>query len=84
MKDCGLCRSAYTDEELRYDNDLSYIPIGLPNDGYRAFIRSGDKKPTALLVEKGNDLVWVYKPKFCPNCGRELIENNKTRKSPGA
>lgn len=49
--------------------------------GYRALLRSGDGRPTAILFEKWTDGVgWTtighYQPKYCPNCGRELKEND--------
>lgn len=83
MKDCDFCRNAYTDEELSHDNDLSYLTIGKcdTTKNIRAYLRSGDKKHTVLMVEEGHDLIWIYHPNFCPNCGRELTENkiNKRR-----
>lgn len=81
MKDCTYCKNAHTDERLTNDTDLSYMSIGDPDyeDGYRAYLRTGDNRPTALLVEKKNDLIWAYYPYFCPNCGRVLKENEKWR-----
>ena len=77
MKDCTYCKNAYTDESLNHDNDLSYFKIGEPDEEYRAYLRTGDKRATALLVEKGNELKWAYYPNYCPNCGRELKENKR-------
>lgn len=47
------------------------------------FIRSGDNRPTALIVSKWDkDLgynidIALYEMNYCPNCGRKLIENEK-------
>lgn len=75
MKDCYLCKNAHTDPTLSSDTDLSYMSVGECDSGYRAFMRSGDARNTALLVEHGNELIWAYHPRYCPNCGRLLIEN---------
>lgn len=84
-KACGMCVSAFTDPELDSDNDLSYITIGECEKGYRMLLRSGDGRPVEILVEKWNDVAgWQtigdYRPKYCPNCGRELKENTPPKK----
>lgn len=62
-------------------NILGYVSLGNFFLGYRAMIRSGDGKPVEILIEHWNDQVWEevgrYRPKFCPNCGRELVENQQ-------
>ena len=78
---CGMCINEYTDPELNSDNDLSYISIREHEKGYRALLRSGDGRPTAILFEKWTDgagwtTIGHYQPKYCPNCGRELKEND--------
>lgn len=45
-------------------------------------VLSGDDRPTEILFEElydnaGWELVGYYQPKYCPNCGRELMENQK-------
>lgn len=78
IKSCGMCANAYTDSELSSHNDLSYISIGTWAHGYRAFLRSGDGQPTELVFETSGTSwksIGFYRPKFCPNCGRELAEN---------
>lgn len=79
---CYICDNAHTNPELHKDNDLSYISIGDFARGYRMLLRSGDGRPTEVLVEKwhekaGWSLIGRYRPKYCPNCGRELIENRE-------
>lgn len=81
MKACYMCDNAYTNSELDSDDDLSYFSIGELSDGYRIFLRSGDGRPTVILFEKfiketGWHFVAEYKPKYCPNCGRLLKEND--------
>lgn len=80
IKDCGMCVNAFTDPDLNSDNDLSYFTIGECEKGYRMLLRSGDGRPTTILVEKWIDGTgWItigdYQPRYCPNCGRELKEN---------
>ena len=75
MKDCTFCRNAHTDAGLFPDTDLSYMAIGEADDGYCAYLRTGDCNYTALLVEHHNHLVWAFHPRYCPNCGRYLFEN---------
>lgn len=83
MEACYMCNNASTDDELTSQNDLSYYAIGNAYDNHRMCIRSGAGKPVTIIVEQydENAASWVtvgyYKPSFCPNCGRELIENNK-------
>ena len=76
---CRMCFNAYTDPDLSCFNDLSYIPVGSCVDGYRILFRSGAAKVTALVFEQRCDDGWhslcSYVPKFCPNCGRRLMEN---------
>ena len=79
---CKMCFNAHTDPELTSDNDLSYSTIGECTDLYRLMFRSGDDRPTGILFERWNkDSGWhmlgFYWPKFCPNCGRRLTENEK-------
>jgi len=81
---CGICNNAYVDAELQEDGDLSYTSLGECESGYRVFFRSGDSRPTEILFEKwygkaGWHLVGYYRPKYCPNCGRKLIENNSLK-----
>jgi hypothetical protein len=79
-----MCDNAYVDDELDFSNDLSYYSVGNSVDKHRIFLRSGARRPTAILVEKYDDTIqqWTtigtYKPKYCPNCGRELLENESS------
>ena len=81
---CHMCDSAFVNEELTRYDDLSYVSLGNFFLGYRAMIRSGDGKPVEILIEQWNDQVWEevgrYRPKFCPNCGRELVENQQFKR----
>lgn len=80
---CYMCDNAWVDDELNFNNDLSYYSVGDCCDNKRMMFRSGAKKPTSLLIEEYDEQVkqWitvgVYQPKFCPNCGRELFENGE-------
>ena len=81
LHDCDFCRNAYTCEELSHDNDLSYMSVGKGDDNTRMLFATGDKRPTLLIVETRTDRgfkpIATLKPKYCPFCGRELIENCK-------
>lgn len=76
-EDCDFCRNAHTCYLLAHDNDLSYKSIGKVDDEYRLYLRTGNDRPTSLLFEHGNELVGFYRPKFCPECGRKLYENER-------
>lgn len=79
---CGMCDNAFVNPELRNDNDLSYYTLGKCMANMRIMIRSGAGKSTQIIVERydsesGWYLAGSYRPRFCPNCGRELVENRK-------
>ena len=82
IKDCGFCFNSWTDPGLTPDNDLSYIGIGTCESGYNISLRTGDLRPTAILFEdlkSGKEVLLkgIYVPKFCPECGRYLMENER-------
>lgn len=78
---CHTCCNSAVEPELTPENDLSYIGVGESKNGYGLYIRSGNGKPTALVVSKleenleSNVDIGLYKMKFCPECGRRLVEN---------
>ena len=79
---CGMCDNAFVNPELSKDNDLSYVTVGKCMAKMRMMVRSGDGKSTQIIVERydpvsGWYLAGSYRPRFCPNCGRELVENRK-------
>lgn len=80
---CRFCTNANTDPELDHTNDLSYMGIGDCEKGYTVFFRTGANRPTAILFEdrinlqSASHLAGLYIPKFCPECGRELVENKE-------
>lgn len=82
LQDCGFCFNSWTDSDLTPDNDLSYIGIGHCESGHNISFRTGNDQPTAILFEdlksgKEVQLKGVYIPKFCPECGRFLFENER-------
>lgn len=83
MKSCYMCTNAYTDPRLTHDNDLSYFQIGDCAKNIRTLFASGNQRPTQIIIEQWNktqhywDLIGTYTPKFCPNCGRKLLENKE-------
>lgn len=74
-----MCDNAKVNPELTSENDLSYHILGTTYHGYRIVFRSGDNRATAILIEVVEDAEWraigEYRPLYCPNCGRKLIEN---------
>lgn len=79
---CGMCINATVDEELTPENDWSYFGLGNCEPGLRLVFKTGGGKPTEILVEiRGSKHGWqtvgVYRPAYCPNCGRLLVENLK-------
>lgn len=78
---CPKCFNARVDPdgELTDDNDFSSFSIGTSGRDYRIMYSSGYGKPPRLEVEKHDDkLGWTkvaeYRPKYCPECGREITE----------
>lgn len=79
-KICSYCLNATVDSDLTSDNDLSYIPVGCCKEPYSIFMKTGNGGPTVILFEDRNiqtpsRLAARFYPRFCPFCGRELIEN---------
>ena len=80
---CSYCLNADVDDELTSDCDLSYHSVGRCSFPYRFMMRSGDGKPIALELEVWDhhwQRVGVYVPKYCPECGRYLVEHEKYMK----
>lgn len=80
LKPCEMCLNARVDDELTDDNDFSSISIGKSTVGVRLSLNAEYGKPLRLEVTKWNEktqrneLIATYYPKFCPNCGRPIIE----------
>lgn len=78
LQPCYMCMSAANSEGLTKDNDLSYFSIGNTLKDYRILIGCGNGRAPRILFEKetneGMDLVGIYYPKYCPNCGRKITE----------
>lgn len=75
---CRFCLNARVCDDLTDDNDLSFLVSDLMScyDGVGMWIVSGNGEPVHLDVERRIDGRWVtiasYRPKFCPECGRNL------------
>ena len=80
---CHMCDNAFVNPELSKDDDLSYVTVGFCTRGHRMMIRSGAGKTTQIIAEeydaemKAWKYLGFYRPNYCPNCGRELVENRK-------
>ena len=93
MKDCDYCRNAFT-SDIDPEYDGSYLNIGQTEKGYRMFFGSAalSKPPVRILVDtfcedayyrghKGCNVdIAIYTPKYCPECGRRIKENDKYRR----
>lgn len=84
MKPCRMCHNARLDDELTDDNDGAYISVGKTATHYRIGIGSGMGKPLRIEFEHWDDkrqeniVVGRYLPKFCPECGRPIVEYEVT------
>lgn len=74
-KGCRFCFDATLEPDLE-GCDLSYHYVGESEQQKRIMIRSGNRKPMAIIFEelRGNQwhTVGILEPKFCPMCGRPL------------
>lgn len=77
---CHMCFNARLDNELTDDNDYSSCTIGSYDKDCRIMLSSGWGKPPRIEIERWNDsaaqweYIGIYYPKFCPECGREIVE----------
>ena len=82
-KYCKYCCNATVKPELDSDNDLSYFTIGSTVRKHNMYIRSGNNLPTGIIVTEWDDKkqenvdIGTYVMKYCPECGRKLIENGE-------
>lgn len=79
IRPCHYCVNASVVDDLGHDEDLRYNGLVLYDNYFRVFFRTGDRKPTAFTFDLF-DGHWCcdiaqFVPRFCPFCGRELIEN---------
>ena len=79
---CRMCLNATVDDELDHDNDFSSFGIGSCENGLRMMLNTGNGHPTEISVARWDDkygwqTVGFYRPAYCPNCGRLLVENLK-------
>lgn len=77
---CRCCLNArvYPGEGLDDSNDFSSHAVGDWSLGYSMMINAGHGEPVNMEYRKWNGTQWetvgVYKPKYCPECGRRLNE----------
>jgi hypothetical protein len=88
IKPCYLCDNARLNKELEDYNDFHSSIIGSFSRDCRIMLTSGSGKPLQIEIARWNDNVgqWddigIYNPKYCPECGREIVEyknNEKTK-----
>ena len=82
MKPCYMCDNARINEKLTDENDYSSCSLGDGKKGLRMMLSSGWGRPLRIELQEycggyGWRTVGIYFPKFCPNCGREIIEYEK-------
>ncbi len=83
---CRYCDNAKINGELTSENDFSSITIGRCEKYTRLMLSSGGyyNDVRIELEEFGPYDRWItkgiYYPKFCPECGRKIIENPKFNK----
>ena len=82
-KYCNYCCNATVEPELNSDNDFSYMSVGKTVGKHLMYIRSGNNLPTAIIVSEWDNKIQrnvdigTYVMKYCPECGRKLIENRR-------
>lgn len=79
VKKCFMCDNARINDELTDENDYSSYPVGSSMDGYRMMLSSGFGRPLSVEMEEFHDkygwrIVGTYWPKYCPNCGRLILD----------
>ena len=80
-KYCNFCCNSTVEPELTSENDFSAISVGNMEKGFHMYLSTGYARPTAIVVSRWNERfkvnedIGVYKMKYCPECGRKLIEN---------
>lgn len=74
---CRYCLTSAVCDELTDDNDLSYTPLGCHNTS-TLYICSGGGRGVYLIFESTDRKSGgIYRPKFCPECGRRITENER-------
>lgn len=81
---CQYCDNARINEELTDNNDYSSVVVAC-NNNYRTMLSSGWGRPVRLEVEIYEKGEWrtitKYYPKFCPECGRKIVEYERGDKN---
>lgn len=80
---CAYCANSTTDELLDFGFDGSSFSVGDCEKGYSMYITSETPSnfPVSLEVLHWDDTlhrnvtVARFVPKYCPFCGREIVEN---------
>lgn len=78
---CSRCVNAYVDNELEPGFDFSSRSLGESSPGYRIMLNTGNRQKTNITLERWNadhkqwEVEGYYIPKYCPECGRHLVEN---------
>ena len=75
---CCVCNNARVSDASEGGNNLSYLAVGESVRPFQILFASVRGKSLRILVEFLIDNRWstaaVYYPKYCPNCGRRLLE----------
>lgn len=79
MDACYMCNNAKIDSLLTDENDYSSCTLGDSAEGVRMMLSSGWNRPLRIeiqeyIIKDGWCTVGIYFPKFCPNCGRKIVE----------
>ena len=75
---CRLCDNAKINSDLLPNEDFSSRDMGLNLPGHRIMLSSGAGLPLRIESEEWNGDSWhmvgKYYPKYCPECGRKIVE----------
>ena len=80
---CYMCNNARIDDDLTDYNDFYSGTIGSFSHDCRIMLTSGSGKPLRIEIARWSDKrqqwedIGIYYPKFCPECGREIVEYQK-------
>lgn len=92
-KHCDFCLNAFN-SDIEQGFDSCSISVGSVSEGYRMYINSSScyQAPVHISVDTWREYAYyrghkgcnvdiaIYAPKYCPECGRRIKENDKYRK----
>lgn len=75
MSECKFCSMTPTIEDWGYNNWDNEIQLAI--GGWTALYIGVDEVGKICMRASGDDYTDNYYPKYCPECGRKLIESEE-------